>query len=349
MSNKLFNELFATLDCLQETLNSNRLHICYCLGSTDANKSSLINSICEKEVCKVSNDQMADGEIFQILPVAEVNASFVDIIGFGSQKDDSSLVEKLKEQMQTVLFPDAVIVVITREELINTKSLKNTMDDVNNVLNWMKKECYNTEIPVICVLNKIDEYFNNELPNSDADVKKVEEYTRKTLELVNKYLVIPTAKCIPVSVTKNYGINQLRLSINAVSPLNAQIIDKNLDYISQYRRSIANQIIAAFSTASAAVSFLPIADIIIVTFFQEWMCRMLACFSVDPSRTPDSFKTVNRIHQGTSLAIRTGALFVGSVFQLTLVGYLLDSGICVFAGAMSTAAVGWACYFYFVD
>jgi uncharacterized protein (DUF697 family) len=113
--------------------------------------------------------------------------------------------------------------------------------------------------------------------------------------------------------------------------------------------SIVNKIIAAFSTASAAVSFLPIADIFIVTFLQEWMYRMLACFSVDPSRTADSFKAVHRIQQGASIAIRTGALFVGGVFQLSVVGYLIGSGICVAAAATSTAAIGWACYFYFVD
>ncbi|CAF0860532.1 unnamed protein product [Rotaria sp. Silwood1] len=156
--------------------------------------------------------------------------------------------------MQTDVFPDAVILIITPEELSNINSLKNTMDDVNNALKWMKTIFYGTEMPVICVLNKIDEYFNNELPNSEADVKKLEEYTRNALKLVNKYLIIPTVKCIPVSAMKNYGIDQLRLSINATSPLNAQIVDKNLDYISQHRLSIANKIIAAFSTASAAVS-----------------------------------------------------------------------------------------------
>ncbi|CAF1219233.1 unnamed protein product [Rotaria sordida] len=292
---------------------------------------------------------MTGTENFQVIPVAEVNATFVDIIKFDLQTDDPDLVERYNEQMQTDLFPDAVILVVTKEELNNITSLKNIIDDVNNVLNWMKRESYDTEIPVICVLNKIDEYFDNQLPSSDTDVKKIEEYTRKALELVNKYLIIPSTKCIPVSTTKNYDINQLRLNINAVSPLNAQIIDKNLDYISQYRQSIANKIIAAFSTASAAVSLLPIADIIIINFFQEWMYRMLACFSVDPNRTPDSFKAVNRIHQGVSIAIRTGSLFIADIFQLTLVGYSIGSGICVFAGAMATTSLGWSCYFYFID
>ncbi|CAF5015828.1 unnamed protein product, partial [Rotaria sp. Silwood1] len=227
--------------------------------------------------------------------------------------------------MQTDVFPDAVILIITPEELSNINSLKNTMDDVNNALKWMKTIFYGTEMPVICVLNKIDEYFNNELPNSEADVKKLEEYTRNALKLVNKYLVIPTVKCIPVSATKKYGIDQLRLSINATSPLNAQIVDKNLDYISQHRLSIANKIIAAFSTASAAVSYLPIADTIIVTFWQEWMYRMLACFSADSSRTLNSFKAMHCIRQGTSLATRTSALFVGGLFQLTPVGYSIGS------------------------
>jgi uncharacterized protein (DUF697 family) len=250
--------------------------------------------------------------------------------------------------MKTDNCPDAVILIITREQLRDKVCLKHIMDNVNNVLKWVKSQRYGIEIPVICVLNKIDVYFNNNSPTSEVDMEKVNDYTEKALRIVNEHLIIPATQCIPVSATTNYGIDQLRLNINAQSPLNAQIIDKNLDYISQYRLSIANKIIAAFSTASAAVSFLPIVDILVVTFLQEWMYRMLACFSIDPSRTADSFKTVHRVQQGASIAIRTGALLVGGVFQLSVVGYLIGSGICVATAASSTAVIGWTCYFYFV-
>jgi uncharacterized protein (DUF697 family) len=233
--------------------------------------------------------------------------------------------------------------VVTREQLRNKASLENTIIYINNVLKWVKSQRYNTEVPVLCVLNKIDEYFGNDLPKTEADVEKIKKYTETALRLVNEHLIMPATQCIATSATKNYGIDQLRLNINSQSPLNAQIIDKNLDYISQYRLSIANKIIAAFSTAAAAVSFLPIADIVIVTFLQEWMYKMLACFSIDPSRTPDTFKTVHRLQQGTSFVIRAGALFIGGVFQLSLVGYLVGSSICVATAATSTAAVGWAC------
>ncbi|CAF4196841.1 unnamed protein product, partial [Rotaria sordida] len=188
-----------------------------------------------------------------------------------------------------------------------------------------------------------------ELPTSEADVEKLQQSTEEALKLVNQCLAIQANVCVCVSATKNYGIDQLRLNINAVSPLNAQIIDKNLDYISQYRYSIANKIIAAFSTASAVVSFLPIADIIIITVFQDWMYRMLACFSVDPKRTSNSFKTVHCVQQGASVAIRAGALIIGGVFQLSVVGYLIGSSVCVVTASASTAALGWACYWYFVD
>ncbi|CAF3448866.1 unnamed protein product [Rotaria socialis] len=126
-----------------------------------------------------------------------------------------------------------------------------------------------TSIPAICVLSKIDEYFQGQAPNCEDDVKQLEEYTERALKSVNKYLIDPAVQCIPISTRYNYGVDQLRLSLNAQSPLHAQIIDKNLDYISRCRLSIANKIIAAFSTASAAASFLPLANIFIVTFLQE--------------------------------------------------------------------------------
>ena len=76
---------------------------------------------------------------------------------------------------------------------------------------------------------------------------------------------------------------------------------------------------------------------------------MLACFSADPNRTAETYKTVHRTLQGTSLVVRAGALVVGGIFQLSLVGYLIGAGICVAAAASSTAGLGWASYYYFID
>ena len=75
---------------------------------------------------------------------------------------------------------------------------------------------------------------------------------------------------------------------------------------------------------------------------------MLACFSIDPTRTPDTFKTVHRAFQGASLGVRAAALFVGGIFQLSLVGYLVGSSICVATAALSTGTLGWASYYYFI-
>jgi uncharacterized protein (DUF697 family) len=257
-------------------------------------------------------------------------------------------VKKFEMKMRNVDNPDAIILVVTKDHLRRERDLISTTNDINSILKWLKKQRYNADIPILCVLNKIDEYFDNNLPTPEFRTK-VEEYTTMALTIVNKYLTIPATKCIPVSNIKDYGIDELRRNIDAQSPLNAQIIDKNLDYVTQYRLSIANKIIAAFSTASAAVSFLPIVDIVLITVLQEWMYRLLACFSVDPSRTPDAFKALHCVHQVASLGIRAGALFVGGVFQLSVVGYLIGSSICVATATTSTAALGWESYFYFAD
>ncbi|CAF1939646.1 unnamed protein product [Rotaria magnacalcarata] len=327
----LFNALFNTLGSLTETLNPTRSHTCYCLGGTDVGKSSLINSIARSDECKIGENDLPCTDGFKIVHVEDVNATFVDSIGFGAQLDDSVLVTRTQKQMENIERPDAVIIVVTKNNLRTTVSLDSIMKNVNSVL------------------NKIDEYFKGQAPNSEGDVKQLEEYTERALKSVNKYLIDPAVQCIPVSTRCNYGVDQLRLSINAQSPLNAQIIDKNLDFISRSRLSIANKIIAAFSTASAAASFLPLIDIVILTFLQEWMYRMLACFSIDPNRTPNTFKAVHRIQQTASIAIRAGALFIGGALQLSLVGYFIGTSICVVTAATSTAALGWASYFYFVD
>ncbi|CAF3473296.1 unnamed protein product [Rotaria socialis] len=344
-----FNPLFNALSSLTETLNPTRPHTCYCVGGTDVGKSSLINSIAGKEVCAVGENDRPCTDTFKVVPVEDVNATFVDSIGFGAQLNDSILVTQTQKQMQNIERPDAVIIVVTKNNLRTVVSLDSIMKNVNSVLKYLKQMRHGTSIPVICVLSKIDEYFQGKVPNCEDDVKQLEEYTERALTLVNKYLIDPAVQCIPVSTRYNYGVDQLRLSINAQSPLNAQIVDKNLDSISRCRVSIANKIIAAFSTASAAASFLPLADIVIVTILQEWMYRMLACFSIDPNRTANAFKAVHRIQQTANLAIRVGALFIGGVLQLSIVGYFIGAGICVATAATSTAALGWASYFYFVD
>jgi GTPase Era involved in 16S rRNA processing/uncharacterized protein (DUF697 family) len=346
--NKLFKDLFDTLDSLGEIMDPERPNVCYCFGNTCVGKSSVINSICEAKMCEVSDDDNFATVDFQVVSVPGANASFVDGEGFGVDSTNTRLVEKYKVQVQKTP-PDVILLIVVRQQLREESSLKNVTYSINQILEWLKKQRYGVEVPVVCVLNKIDEYFDGRLPNSEGDEKKVDQYMRRALTKVNKYLQTPASHCIAVSAKENYGIDQLRNIVNAQSPLNAQISSKNVDYVSRYRLSIVNKIIATFSTVSAAVSFLPIADIAIVTVLQEWMYRMLACFSVDPSRTPDSFKIVHRTFQGVGLGIRAGALFIGGAFQLSIVGYLVGSAICVAASSSSTATLGWLCYRYFTE
>jgi ribosome biogenesis GTPase A len=50
------------------------------MGSTNSGKSSVINCICKREVCKVSVDETAGTMVFQRVPVPELNAIFYDTI-----------------------------------------------------------------------------------------------------------------------------------------------------------------------------------------------------------------------------------------------------------------------------
>ncbi|CAF1664981.1 unnamed protein product [Adineta ricciae] len=347
--NKIFDPLFGTLDSLQQTLEPSRLNVCYVIGASNAGKSTMINNLCGEKICDVSHSHIPGTKDFQEVSVPKVNAVFIDTVGFGANSEgDSDLVKKIETQMKAVQHPDAIILVVTRDHLRREKDLIGITNDINNILKWLKKQRYDVNIPIICVLNKIDEYFDGKVPTLEQS-SEIENCIKEALTKVNKYLTTSATRCIAVSKNEDFGIDELRRNIDGQSPLNAQIIDTNLNYVARYRFSIANKIIIAFSTASAAVSFLPIVDIALTTLLQEWMYRMLACFSIDSSRTPDSFKAVHCVHQVASLAIRTGALFVGGVFQLTTVGYLIGSSLCVATAATSTTVLGWAAYSYFTN
>ena len=345
----LFRNLFNDLESLNSVLNPQRMHVCYIVGTSGVGKSSLINSITNSNQCNI-NDMAEAGTVdFKIISAPEVNTTFVDTIGFGSQLNDSALVSKFKTKLQNYDCPDSVLLVITPLQLKDRASLQMSINYINRVVQYVEKIRLNTSVPIICVLNQIDIRFPNGLSDSKECKEKIETHMQQALTIVNQYLKTKATQCVVTSAALNYGIDQLRSSINAQSPLNAQIISNDLDYTRKRRWIIANKIIAAFTATSAAVSFLPIADIIIVTILQEWMYRMLACFSVDPNRTPDTFKIVHRTLQGSSLVIRAGALVVGGIFQLSLVGYLIGAGICVAAAGASTAGLGWSCYYYFIN
>lgn len=345
----LFQSLFKDLEYLNTVLNPQRIHVCYIVGSTGVGKSSLIYHIMKENICQVSYTAMAGTRNFELIHAPGVNTIFVDTVGFGSDLNDSTLVRRFQMELHTDNHPDSMLIVVTQEQLRNVASLKTTTDYVNRVVKHLESIRHSTSVPIICVLNKIDQYFPDGLSNSEDCTKKIEEDMQEALTTVNKYLKTKATQCVATSAIKDYGIDELRSSINAQSPLNAQIIGNDLDYVKKHRWVIANKIIATFSAASAAASFLPIADIVIVTILQEWMYKMLACFSIDQNRTPDTFKSVHRALQSTSLIIRTGAFILGGIFQLSLIGYLIGSGVCVVAAASSTASVGWACYKYFTD
>ena len=343
----LFRRLFKDLESLNTVLNPQRMHICYIVGSTSAGKSSLINKISNTNQCKVGEMLDAGTEAFKIISVEKVNTVFVDTIGFGSDLDDFDLMTKFEQQQKVNGFLDSILLVVTQEQLRNRALLKSTIDYINKVVKRVENVRHITSVPIICVLNKIDLFFPDELSDSEECREKIAKLMQHAVTIVNQFLKTKAILCVATSTTKNYGIEELRRSINAQSPLYAQVIDNNLDYMSKQRWIIANKIIAGFSTASAVVSFLPLADIVIVTILQEWMYRMLASLSIDPTRTPDTFKTVHRAIQCASLGVRAAALFVGGIFQLSVVGYLVGSSICVATAASSTAALGWASYYYF--
>ena len=257
--NCLFRSLFNDLESLNNVLNPQRMHVCYVVGGTCSGKSSLINGIIKENKCYISNTDEAGTHDFEIISAPEVNTVFVDTIGFGSKSGDSVLIRRFETELKIDGLPDSILLVVTQEQLRNIASLKTTIGYINRVVKYVESIRHNTSVPIICVLNKIDQYFSDGLSDSEDCRKKIGQHMQKALEIVNRFLETKATQCIVTSPHKNYGIDGLRSSINAQSPLNAQIIDKDLEYMKKHRWIIANKIIAAFSSTSAAVSFLPIA------------------------------------------------------------------------------------------
>jgi len=110
---------------------------------------------------------------------------------------------------------------------------------------------------------------------------------------------------------------------------------------------MANKIIAAFSMVNAAVSMLPVADIAIISFMNEWMFKMLACFSIDSQRTAATFRALNWVQNMIQAVFRTMLLLVGDALELTGVTFLVGAGISVITASLTTAKLGWECYDYF--
>ena len=243
-----------------------------------------------------------------------MNTIFVDTIGFGSSLNYSNLVKCFKTELQMDDRSDSILLVVTQEQLRNVASLKNTIDYINKVVKRVENSRHNTQVPIICVLNKIDQYFPDGLSDSEECTNEIKEHMQEAIEIVNEFLKTKATQCIVTSTNKSYDIEELRTSINAQSPLNAQIIQNDFDYMKKHRWVLGNKIKGSFSTASATTSFLPIADIVIVTILQEWMYQMLACFSTDPNRTPDTFKERYGTAQSKTFFLRAAASAVGAVF-----------------------------------
>ena len=233
--NRLFRKLFSDLESLCDILNPQRMHVCYVLGSTCVGKSSLISKISNTNKCKVSDMLDAGTRTFEIVCAKEVNTVFVDTIGFGSKLDDSDLVRTFEKQQNLDGLPDSILLVVTPEQLRNRASLKNVIDNINKVVRRVRNVGHNTSVPIICVLNKIDLCFPDGLSDSEDCRQKIAKLMEHALKIVNQFLKTKATLCVATSTTKNYGIEELRCSINAQSPLHAQMIDNNLDYTSKHQ------------------------------------------------------------------------------------------------------------------
>jgi len=81
----------------------------------------------------------------------------------------------------------------------------------NNIIQRLTKPKHKIEIPIVCVLNKIDEYFNGQVPQQE-DLEEFKKYLMNALEKVNENLCIKVKQCIAVSIWRKYNVDDLNYS-----------------------------------------------------------------------------------------------------------------------------------------
>lgn len=237
------------------------------------------------------------------------------------------------------------MLVVTRQNLRDQATLKRITDILKKILQWLNKEAHQIRVLVLCVLSKIDEYFDGQRL-CDVDIEEVNKRLTNALIEINKHLHYRVEQRVAVSARQKYHIDHLFSILNVNSPLNAQIILNQRQYFANHRQTMATKIITAFAAANAAISLLPAIDILIIRIMDEWMFKILACFSVDPSRTADMFIRLKSAQHITVSILRTGLLLLGDAMELTGIAFLAGAGISATTASLTTAKLGWDCYSY---
>lgn len=340
---RISNPLITKLQTLSTIIDPHRPFVCSVVGNINRGKSSLINEICRTKVCHSGEYDKEGTKRFQRIDVPEMNAIFFKIVEFGSN-DDFVLSRRIKNDFkETLLSPDVILFVVTKDDLCDQNALQRISTVLNELLESLKQEQSQGECPVVFVLNKIEDYFRGTCPTlNEGEI--VDAHLTNAVAKMNQYLCTKVKSRIAVSSRYRYDIDHLSMILNMHSPLNAQIISKKHSYFVECRKTIASKIISSFTMATAAISAFPVVDIRIVMMMEKWMFEMLSCFSVDPSRTIDTFKKEQRADIVVQSSSRRFHFKMSNGIIATGVTFLASAGLNATAVSLTTAASGWACY-----
>jgi len=324
-------------------IDPKRNFVVYLLGMPKAGKSSLINALIDNKVCAVGEKLKSKTTKFAIHTDAATHMTYVDSQGVSSDEDFKQgckqiLRDAKQAQKDGAPFPlpDLIFLCTTPDMCEGSKQLGRFVDMLRDVA----KKQGRGKVPVVLVVTKLDTKPNDSplLEDVFTDIKE---------ELDELFPADKYDMKLGVSTERNnHGIQDLKNILNNEQQLQDKVTLNDKQIFENCRENLAMKIIAAFSGLCATVSIIPFADIPIVLFLTSVMLDILACFSLN-DKTAESFLIAHSIRYGVVTGIRAGLMILGDVLELSVVGFLVGTGVNMASAGGLTAAIGWHAYKYF--
>ncbi len=335
------------------------------IGRRGAGKSSLINAVFGKPITKVGAvlSETMFGTWYKCSDVDRGAIEILDTRGLGDAKNG-----KPEDSMQVLRksvkdkCPDAIIFLIKASEV--DSRLQEDLNQLKEILKFCKIE-YSYDIPVLCVVNKVDELMPIEVPLEDAEKQENITIALKHLESQFNLLNISTIKFLPICTYMRFDQNGVvltdrRWQVNILVDYLFEILPKEAQFefarISQQKEVLAKMAriigtVACTTTAAVASVPLPIADLPVIAGIQIAMITAIASLSGREISQQTVLEFIGGVGAsfGIGMALREAARAIIK-FLIPGGGSVISASIA-YAGtyALQEAAIGYYIYGKSID